>query len=326
MTKKQIEVLLNAEEIIPSGWNSEKHPNPEVEMIKFQAYPIFYNDKKGYALNDNLIKTLNQVFELYLSFESLRIAFLWLEKFELLMQKTSNEQEIILLKNNVQKELKRKQYFQEKLPAWVVQFLQPGWMYLQRSNLEKLIEVLKFKVLEGQAIVTFDRKKCSENYSLNYLDEFFKKSNELNPVYQIVAADKKLEYLQTQINQLDGQINQTKTAKKNPRKLNSNKNFTYKEIAIAYLFLKEFINKENAASILKKHSQQKCDLQLVRVARKNRNPSDLTKIRHDKTADKRHLESLMRAERLIISLKNKNAENDINRIITGFRMNFDKKY
>ncbi len=104
----------------------------------------------------------------------------------------------------------------------------------------------------------------------------------------------------------------------------NNKNFSHKAIAIAYHVLGIAITKENAATILKKHSKLKSAGKLLqtRVSK----PSDLTALSGNKTADMKHLNTLKNAKRLVNGKKNKEAATSISRIITAFQTAYNKEY
>ncbi len=102
------------------------------------------------------------------------------------------------------------------------------------------------------------------------------------------------------------------------------KNFSHKAIAIAYHVLGIAITKENADTILKKHSKLKNANKLLqtRVSK----PSDLTALSGNKTADMKHLNTLKNAKRLVNGKKNKEAATSISRIITAFQTAYNKEY
>lgn len=108
------------------------------------------------------------------------------------------------------------------------------------------------------------------------------------------------------------------------RQTKKGNSFSLKQIAIAYAVMNITITKENAESILKKHSTFKSTDKLIqkRVIK----TSELTLLSANKTADTKHLTDLKEAERLISGTKNKNAKMDMKRIITAFTNNYNNKY
>ena len=107
-------------------------------------------------------------------------------------------------------------------------------------------------------------------------------------------------------------------------KIKDDKNFSHKEIAIAYFVMEILITPENADGILKKHSQYKSVDKLLqnRVS----TVSVLTKLTENKTADTKHFNTLKNAKRLISGMKNKVAVTAITRIISTFEANYVAKH
>jgi hypothetical protein len=106
-----------------------------------------------------------------------------------------------------------------------------------------------------------------------------------------------------------------------PLKSNS---YSLKQIAIAYAVMNIVITKQNADSILKKHSKLKSSSKLIQ--KRINKISELTLLSENKTVDSKHLTDLIAAERLISGTKNKKAKADVKRIITAFKTTYDTKY
>ena len=103
-----------------------------------------------------------------------------------------------------------------------------------------------------------------------------------------------------------------------------NKNFSHRQIAIAYCVLNIVITSENAKEILQKYSQTRSTAKLLQ--KRINKASELTKISENKTTDTKYLQDLKEAKRLISGIKNKKANTDIDRIITAFQTAYDNHY
>lgn len=102
------------------------------------------------------------------------------------------------------------------------------------------------------------------------------------------------------------------------------KNYSQRQITIAYCVTNELITTENAAKILSTYSDTKSVEKFLtkRIFR----VSDLTKLSGNKTTDTKHLNDLKAAKRLISGRKNKKAITDISRIITAFETAYNNRY
>jgi len=112
----------------------------------------------------------------------------------------------------------------------------------------------------------------------------------------------------------------TEQLKRSP-KINS---YSIKQIAIAYSIMNILITSENAETILKEHSKFTSASKLLQ--KRINKVSELSKISENKTADTKHLKDLQAAKRLMSGMKNKNAINDIDRVIAAFTTAYKNKY
>ena len=103
-----------------------------------------------------------------------------------------------------------------------------------------------------------------------------------------------------------------------------NKNYSHKQIAIAYCVANEAITTENAAKILSTHSQTKSVVKFL--TKRMFNASQLTTLSDNKTADTKHLNDLIAAKQLLSGRKKKEAVKDISRIITAFETAYRARY
>lgn len=110
---------------------------------------------------------------------------------------------------------------------------------------------------------------------------------------------------------------------KNDKK-QSEKNYSHKQIVIAYEIMKIPITTTNAKEILSKHSQT---ISVERfLSKRGYKPSELAKLSGNKSTDTKHLQDLEAAKRLVSGMKNKNAVTDIGYIIAAFQTAFNSKY
>ena len=102
------------------------------------------------------------------------------------------------------------------------------------------------------------------------------------------------------------------------------KNYSLRQVAIAYAVMGVQITNDNASEILNKHTIYRSVSKLLakRVYRVN----DLINTTGNKTVDTKHLKNLEAAKRLISGMKNKEMEKSISCIITAFQNNFNTTY
>ena len=103
----------------------------------------------------------------------------------------------------------------------------------------------------------------------------------------------------------------------------SEKNYSYKAIAIAYCMMSEYIMPEKALDILTKHSKYKSISTLLnnRIDKQ----SVLTRTTGNPTSNSKHLNALNDAERLLKGLKKTNEVKALRLIINAFTVNVDKE-
>ncbi len=102
------------------------------------------------------------------------------------------------------------------------------------------------------------------------------------------------------------------------------RNYSHRQIAIAYHVLNIPITIENASQVLKQHSQTTSVAKLLQ--KRISKASDLTKLSGHKTTDTRRLEDLYAAMRLISGKNDKTAKVAISRVITAFKTAYDSQY
>ena len=158
----------------------------------------------------------------------------------------------------------------------------------------------------------------SENFSMAYNLGFEIDFDEL-----MDSLKAKIKFLKTLPPQ------QTETKKKATEIKNSlNKNFSHKQINIAYCIMGITISAENSAKILSLHSQTKSIIKFL--SKRQFKTTEFTQLSENQTTDTKHLQDLKAAKRLISGMKkqtkNKNAITDIKRIITAFETSFNNKY
>lgn len=100
--------------------------------------------------------------------------------------------------------------------------------------------------------------------------------------------------------------------------------FSLKQIAIAYFLMGITITKENAAGILKKHSDLKSADKLIQ--KRVYKMKDLITVSQHKASDTRHLKDLEQAERLINGTKNRKAKTAIKSVIVDFKKAYGDFY
>lgn len=100
-------------------------------------------------------------------------------------------------------------------------------------------------------------------------------------------------------------------------------NFSHRQIAIAYFCMGTKITKENTMKITQKHSQTHSLKILQKLFLK---PNQLMNFTGNKSADKKHLNDLIAAERLMSGIKRKTIAIDLSPIITAFDKAFLEKY
>jgi len=101
------------------------------------------------------------------------------------------------------------------------------------------------------------------------------------------------------------------------------KNYTQKQIAIAYYILGITLNEKNYLGILKKHSQTTSPKILQKLITKN---NQLTTLSDNKTTNTKHLRDLNEVKRLLSGIKKVNEIKLINGYISTFESNYKNKY
>ncbi len=101
------------------------------------------------------------------------------------------------------------------------------------------------------------------------------------------------------------------------------KNYTQKQIAIAYYILGITLNEKNYLGILKKHSQTTSPKILQKLITKN---NQLTTLSDNKTTNTKHLRDLNEVKRLLSGIKKVNEVKLINGYISTFESNYKNKY
>lgn len=101
------------------------------------------------------------------------------------------------------------------------------------------------------------------------------------------------------------------------------KNYSQKQIAIAYYILGITLNEKNYLGILKKHSKTTSSKILQKLITKN---NQLTTLINNKTSDTKHLRDLNEAKRLLSGIKKTNEVKLINGYISTFESNYKNKY
>ena len=158
--------------------------------------------------------------------------------------------------------------------------------------------------------------------------DFSKIFDDLNDVIKYVKANKKLGFIGNEDNKplqpTETKPEQLLSKNKKVAQPQNEKNYSLKEIAIAYGIMSITITSENADNILKKHSALTSAGKLLQ--KRVNHVSKLSLLSENKTVDSKHLKSLENAKRLLSGIKNKKGLTDINRIITAFKTAFDSHY
>ena len=103
------------------------------------------------------------------------------------------------------------------------------------------------------------------------------------------------------------------------------KEYSHRQIAIAYFFVKGFrIDSSSAADLLKKHSKTISVSKLL--SKRISSTNNLALLSGNHTTDTKHLQDLEAAKRLLIGINNDEAVKDITRIITAFETSYKLKY
>lgn len=159
-----------------------------------------------------------------------------------------------------------------------------------------------------------------------YLERLIKNDNHHSgnlPFTENLLNDIRLLYnYQKEKNELEG--NSQKTIKKTSNSINNDRNFSLRQIAIAYFVMNITITEENASEILKKHSAFKSSAKLLQ--KRISKVSDLTNLSQNKTKNTKHLNDLKATKRLISGEKEINGETSITRIITAFETAYKSRY
>lgn len=187
-----------------------------------------------------------------------------------------------------------------------------------------LITHLKFDVLNGEKIDTFKVENAANSRKLS--DYFF--DFKLIVIYKSMGFEGNIKYLNERMEELEkdtaeeivpGKINDKK------EKRRSNKKFAYKPIAIACLILNVTISDKTAEGILKKYGQQKVVNELIKAHGEN-GLSSLTKVSENKSAAKKHFDTLKDAEWIINRSRDKDAKKEIKQVIATFELNYKNRY
>ncbi|GAA4277701.1 hypothetical protein [Aquimarina mytili] len=178
------------------------------------------------------------------------------------------------------------------------------------SRILKSLEIINNSLnsLGDQEIENKVLQKEDENY-IELQKEFFEKKQEVYEKKLLIEKEK------SNLNQISEKVKKTKQPK--------NKNFSQKQIAIAYFIKGIVITSDNYLEILRKHSSTKSEKILQKRINK---PNELTRLSENKTADSKHLKDLEEAKRLLSSMKDKKAVNDLEAIISTFKSNYHSYY
>ncbi len=114
----------------------------------------------------------------------------------------------------------------------------------------------------------------------------------------------------------------TPLLKNKPQQKDKN-TYSLKAVAIAYFCLGITINEDNYKEILDEHTKFKSNKILQKTIVRT---SQLTTLTEDKTADKKHLNTLIDAERLLSGKKNEKATKSIKQFISTFESKFNDFY
>lgn len=112
---------------------------------------------------------------------------------------------------------------------------------------------------------------------------------------------------------------QAKTSKKRTAK---NK-YSQRQVAIAYWAMGKLIDKDNYQELLKKYTNT---ISIKILEKRIYKGTDLTNLSENKTTDTKHLNDLLAAKRLLISVKNKKGISEIKPIIKAFQTSYNFKY
>lgn len=169
--------------------------------------------------------------------------------------------------------------------------------------------------------------------SLMKLDKYFK-TLKMKYAYCVLANDEIIFDLKDKVANLNQAPDEKKVLLKEVEKIvpgkkekgRSNKEFVYKEIAIAYNILGKHFTRDEAKNILFQHSHQRSISELMKAQRKNRYLKEAVKLRGVQTADTKHLKVLMATERLINLIGNESHKIDISRILSVFKTTYYNAY
>lgn len=190
MTKEQIDILLKDGDIITGEG-------------------LVYLQEKEYKLSKTFHEALKEIFEWYLH-GTLHGDGLISGSIELYRKRIksvidelnlSKEQQRNFLNSKIQEEIScldnlRSDFFFEQS----IKDIKESWLYHLLDKIGNIIEVLKFKILKGEKIKSFDFTFINSLPHLNLLDEYFLSQNMLK-IYKAAAIEENIKFLQETINE-----------------------------------------------------------------------------------------------------------------------------
>lgn len=195
MTKEQIDILVKDGDIVPGEG-------------------LIYLHEKQYGLGEAFFETLKKIFERYLHHKLYGDYFSFSGSIELYQNRIksrieelslSKDQQINFLNSKIQEEVNCLEKLRTGFP-WEesIKDRKESWYYHILNKLETVIELLKFKILKGEKINSIDFTFTDFLPSFYLLDEYFL-SNSMEEIYEVVAIEENIKFLQGKINQIENQ-------------------------------------------------------------------------------------------------------------------------
>lgn len=325
MRKNQLNILLKHGDIMTMDFIYKEAPKCEKQY--FENHRLFITIRGiEYAIGRKVIELLYKLFQLYSSF--------FIDSMKDSLKKTITEQLKYLPKVKEDKKEMFEDLIREQRKGLlkligpithlntVKSMKESYFFFLMEKSILGLITHLKFDVLNGEKIDTFKVTNAANSRELS--DYFF--DFELIKILKSIGFEENINYLNERIDELEkdtaeqivpGKIN---GEEKKQKPIN---NFKHKEIAIAYFYTKEPIDKNTAPGILKAHSHLTSADKLV--ASRVTSANQLIKASGNNRTDTMHFNALLEAKRLISLKRDKNALTHIKQAIASFKANRSAK-
>ena len=204
---------------------------------------------------------------------------------------------------------------------------------ISKHNLEASIEylksfctIIKFNISDGNYQIAIALKNYYSTLLENCvktLKEWMYVDIEATPFNEQIIDLKKAIENSYKIEEIQLLIKSPSKRKRKQKKINDEKSYTQKQVAIAYFAMGKTITKENYEAILKNHTKTSSDKILQKLIVKS---AGLTSLTENKTADTKQLNNLKEAKRLLSGIKDHNSSKVLDDYITTFTNKYDNFY